>query len=161
MRSIVCWRCRHRHMAFRFTLAPLLRLRQSLERQRSLALQRAAMNLHRGEEAMAHLQRFLAESTRADSASLAEGRRSAELHFATLLRAQLHVVRDQLQEEIRRLAELRNQAALAYTQAMREREVLEALRARQHHAYQQEQAHNQQRQLDDTFLLQRWHRRSG
>lgn len=148
-------------MAFRFTLASLLRLKRSLERQRSLALQQAAMNLHRGEETLARLEHFLADSALADTASLAEGRRAAELHFASLLREQMHRVRNQLQEEIHRLTELRDQAALAYTQAMREREALEAFRARQHLAYQKERARSQQQQLDDMFLLQRWHRRSG
>jgi len=148
-------------MAFRFTLAPLLRLRQSLERQRALALQQAAFNLTRAQDSLAHLDRFLVESTLADAASLAAGRAAAELQFASLLREQLDHLRLQLMEQIQRLELLRQQAALTYQQAYREREALETLRAHQRRAYQIEQLRRQQRELDAAFLLQRWNRRSG
>jgi len=148
-------------MAFRFTLAPLLRLRRSVERQRALALQQATFNLTRARETLAHLERFLAASELADSASLAAGRTAAELQFADLLREQLDQFRFQLQEEVRRLERLREQAARVYQQAYREREALETLRAHQRRAYQVEQLRRQQQALDAAFLLQRWHHRSG
>ena len=148
-------------MAFRFILAPLLRLRQSLERQRALALQQAAFNLTRAQDTLAHLDRFLAESKLADAASLAAGRTAAELQFADLLREQLNQLRLQFEEEVRRLEGLREQTARAYQQAYREREALETLRAHQLRTYHVEQLRRQQRELDAAFLLQRWHRRSG
>ena len=145
-------------MAFRFTLAPLLRLRQSLERQRSLALQQAAFNLTRAQDSLAHLDRFLAESELADAAALAAGRTAAELQFASLLREQLDQLRLRLAAEVQRLESLREQAARAYQQAYREREALETLRAHQLRAYQAEQSRRQQRELDAAFLLERWHK---
>jgi len=148
-------------MAFRFTLAPLLRLRQSLERQRALALQQATFNLKHAQDTLARLERFLAESELADSASLAAGRTAAELQFASLLREQFGQLRLQLEKEVRRLETLRQQAALAYQRAYREREALDTLRAHQSRAYQIEQSGRQQRELDAAFLLQRWHARSG
>ena len=148
-------------MAFRFTLAPLLRLRQSLERQRALSLQQATFNLKHAQDTLARLERFLAESELADSASLAAGRTAAELQFASLLREQFGQLRLQLEKEVRRLETLRQQAALAYQRAYREREALDTLRAHQSRAYQIEQSGRQQRELDAAFLLQRWHARSG
>ena len=148
-------------MAFRFALSPLLRLRQSVERQRMLALQDAALQLARTQDTVAHLDRFLVESALADAASLAAGRTGAELQFAAMLREQLQQLRVRLQEEVRRLELARQQAAAAYQQAFREREVLESLRTRQHRAYQVEQARREQRRLDAAYLLQRWHHRGG
>ncbi|MGB8011188.1 MAG: flagellar FliJ family protein [Terriglobales bacterium] len=146
-------------MAFRFSLAPLLRLRRSLERQRTLALQEANLQVSRAEEKLAQLESFLSGSVRSDAAGLAAGCTAAELQFAATCRENLLRFRQQLQSELRRLEQLRQQALGEYHQAYREREVLETVRARQYRAYQQEQVRRQQQELDATYLLQRWHRR--
>jgi flagellar biosynthesis chaperone FliJ len=148
-------------MAFRFAFASVLRLRQALERQRALALQRASLDLARAHEARAALEHFLDESERADAKSLAGGRMGAELHFALLQQQQLREQWTRLQEHILKLEALRQQAAEAYRRALRERDVLEALSAREHRTYQIEQARRQQSEMDAAFLLQHWHRRSG
>lgn len=148
-------------MAFRFALAPLLQLRQSLEHQRALALQKASLHVARAQEALIRLDRFLEESAEVDLRSLAAGCMAADLHFAFLLREQLQQLRVQVQDEIHRLEALRQEAAQAYERALAEREVLESLRARQHRAYQMEQARRQQQEIDAAFLVQRWHTRKG
>src|SRR5208282_6047985 len=66
-------------VSFRFVLAPLLRLRQSIERQRALQLQEANLQVSRAQETLAHLDRFLSDSARSDCAALAVGRSAAEL----------------------------------------------------------------------------------
>ncbi|MGD0791098.1 MAG: flagellar FliJ family protein [Terriglobales bacterium] len=147
-------------MAFRFTLAPLLRLRQSIERQRTLKLQEANLQVSRAQETLAQLERSLSDSAQSDSAGLQAGRTAADLQFASLIRENLHRFRQQLQSDIRNLELLRQQALAEYDQAYRDREVLETLRARQRRAYQQEQLRRQQQELDATYLLQRWHRRN-
>jgi len=148
-------------MAFRFALAPLLRLRRSIEHQRALALRKASLNVQRAREALAAVDRSLDDSSRADSRSLAAGRMAAELQFAILIRERLQQLRLQLQDEIGRREALREQAAHEYRQALQEREVLEAVCTRQRHAYQLDQMRRQQRELDAAFLLQRWHKRDG
>ncbi len=148
-------------MAFRFALAPLLQLRQSLEHQRALALQKASLQVARAQEALARLDRLLEESAGIDLHSLAAGCMAADLHFAVLLREQLHRLRIQLRDEIRRLEALRQEAAYAYERALAEREVLESLRAHQRRTYQLEQARRQQQEIDAVFLVQRWHTRKG
>jgi flagellar export protein FliJ len=148
-------------MAFRFALAPLLRLRRSLEHQRALALQRASFSLARAQDELAALERFLSKAATADSASLSKGRSAAELQFADLLREQFLRLRQEMQAQIRELESIRQQAALTYRQALRDREALERLRERQREAYQTEQSRSEQQELDAAFLLQRWHKRSG
>jgi flagellar export protein FliJ len=146
-------------MAFRFTLAPLLRLRQSVEHQRTLKLQEANLQVSRAQEKLAQLERSLAESAQSDAVALQSGRTAAELQFASVLRENLHLFRQELHSDILKLEVLRQQALGEYHQAYREREVLETLRAREHRVYQQEQLRRQQQELDATYLLQRWHRR--
>ena len=146
-------------MAFRFTLAPLLRLRQSIERQRTVKLQEANLHVSRAQEKLAQLERFLSDSAQSDAAALRAGGTGADLQFASVLRENLHRYRAELQSDILKLELLRQQALGEYHQAYREREVLETLRARQRRAYLQEQLRRQQRELDATHLLQRWHRR--
>jgi flagellar export protein FliJ len=146
-------------MSFRFTLAPLLRLRQSIERQCTLKLQEANLQVSRAQEKLAQLERSLAESAQSDATALQAGRTAVELQFASVLRENLHHYRAELQSDVLKLELVRRQALSEYRQAYREREVLETLRARQRRAYQQEQVHRQQQELDATYLLQRWHRR--
>jgi flagellar export protein FliJ len=148
-------------MAFHFTLAPLLRLRESIERQRALRLREASLALARAQDSLAQLDRFLVDSAQADSSSLSAGRRAVELQFASLYRENLEHVRKELQAEIRDLERKRQRAVTEYHQAFREREVLETIRARQRREYQQEELRRQQQQLDAAHLLQRWRHRNG
>lgn len=146
-------------MPFRFALAPLLRLRQSIERQRTLQLQEASLLVTRAQEALAQLERFLSDSAQSDSTNLAAGRSAAELQFASTLRDTLHRYRQELQTDLGKLEILRQQAVSECQQAHRAREVLDSLRARQRRIYQQEQSRREQQALDAAYLLQRWHQR--
>jgi flagellar FliJ protein len=148
-------------MAFRFALAPLLRLRQSIERQCALRLREASLAAARAQDSLARLDHFLADSAQSDDASLSAGRRAAELQFASLYRENLRQLREELQSEVRKLELARQKAAADYHQAFREREVVETMRARQRRDYQQEELRREQQQLDAAHLLQRWRRRSG
>jgi flagellar export protein FliJ len=147
-------------MSFRFTLAPLFRLRQSIERQRTLKLQEANLHVSRTQEKLAQLERSLSEAAQSNATALQSGRTAAELQFASVLRENLHLFRQELQSDMLKLELLRQQALGEYHQAYREREVLETLRARERRVYQQEKLHRQQQELDATYLLQRWHRRN-
>jgi flagellar FliJ protein len=147
-------------MSFRFALAPLLRLRKSIERQRTLQLQEASLQVSRVQETLAQLDRFLSNADQSDSKGLAAGRTAAELQFASVLRENLLHFRQELESEIQKLELVRQQAARDYHQAYREREILETLRVRQLHVHQQKQSRREQQELDATYLLQRWHRRN-
>jgi flagellar biosynthesis chaperone FliJ len=125
-----------------------------------LQLQEANLQVARPRETLARLDRFLAESERLDSAALSAGRTGAELHFAGVLREKLQQFRLELQSEMSRLELARQQALGAYHRAYREREILESLRARERHDYEQEQLRREQQELDAAHLLQRWRHRS-
>jgi flagellar export protein FliJ len=147
-------------MSFRFALAPLLRLRLSMERQRTLALQEANLKVSRAQDALERLDESLSNSAQSKFAELARGCSAAELQFAVALRENLLHFRLVLQSDIRKLDLTCQQATAACHEAYREREVLEGLRLRQLRDYRQEQLRLQQKELDATYLLQRWHRRN-
>jgi len=148
-------------MPFRFALAPLLRLRQSIERQRTLELRKANLQVARAQETLAQLERFLENAAQTDSKGMAAGCTAADLQFASVLRENLLRLRQELKSELRQLELARQKALAAYHEAYREREILETLRASQRRAYQQEQSRREQRRQDADYLLQRHHRRDG
>jgi len=143
-------------MAFRFPLAPLLHLRESVERQSALSLREASLKVVRAQEMLVRLDQFLATSCAFDETGLRAGRRAVELQFASLSRENFEVLRKELKAEIRRLELARRKAAAEYQRAYREREALEALRKNQLRRHQQEDLRRQQRDLDESYLLQRW-----
>jgi len=143
-------------MAFHFALATLLRLRESIERQRALRLQEANLAVAEAEDRIMRLEQYLADSARFDAADLAGGRRGAELQFASLIRGNLETLRQDFRDQLRQLQAKRQQAAVEYQRAFREREALETLRARQRRAYQQQTQRREQRDLDAAFLIQSW-----
>jgi len=144
-------------MAFHFPLAPLMRLRESVKRQRALSLREATLKVVRAQETLTNLDHFLAASAASDEVDLRAGRRAAEVQFACLSRDNYNVVRKELQAEVQRLELARQEAAARYQQAYRECEALESLREHQHRRYQQEELRRQQGGLDESYLLQRWH----
>ena len=147
-------------MAFRFALASILRLRQSIERQRTLELQKANLQVSRAQETLARLERSLNQAAQSDARGLSAGCTAADLQFAAMLRENLLHFRQELQSDLRKFESLRQIALGAYRQAYREREIPETLRARQYRVYQQEQARRHQQEQDSDYLLQRWHRHS-
>jgi flagellar export protein FliJ len=146
-------------MSFRFTFAPLLRLRQSIEHQRALQLQETNLKASRARETLAQLERGLSESAQSGATGLGIGSTGAELQFASVCRETLNIFRKELRAEVQKLELRRQEAVNEYHQAYREREILETLRLGQHDIYRQEQLRRQQEQLDATYLLQRWHHR--
>ena len=146
-------------MAFRFALAPLLRLRQSIERQHTLQLQDANLRVSRVQETLAQLERFLADSAESDSAAISTGSTAAELQFASHYRENLDRYRKELLLELSQVKLLRQKALAEYHSAYREREVIEALRLRHRRDYEQDQQRKRQQELDAAHLLRRWYRR--
>src|SRR5882672_1675239 len=148
-------------MPFRFALAPLLRLRQSLERQRARRLQEASLAVARARETLARMEQSLADTARLDEATLRVGRSAAELQFSVVSRDTMIAQRQEFQAELDRLELERNAVAAEYQHAYREREVLETLATQQRHTYQQERLQHEQRELDASHLLERWRKRLG
>jgi len=146
-------------MAFHFVLAPLLRLRESVERQRALRLREASVRVIQMQDRLEQLDRFLKDSEARDEQHLRAGVKAVELQFAVMSRGQVERLKTEWQDELRNLESARQKAAEEYQQAYRESEALETLRQQQRRQYQKEDLRRQQRDLDVVFLLQHWRNR--
>jgi len=143
-------------MAFHFTLAAVLRYRQSLEEREELRLhgllvRRATLSreLEQSRDARLQLQTAVYRTLR--QAAVA----AAEIQFAM---AQLHGLERQqalLESRLRTLESEIAQQTARYRQERQKREVLESLREAQWREYRVRQQRREQAMLDELHLLRR------
>ena len=142
-------------MAFRFPLETLLRVRQGLERQHELRLQeanqRVAMLRQQIEDTHSEMRNISARR----QPQLEIGISTAELHFDVLCQSVLTERQHALEKQLVEAESLRHLRSEEFLQARRQREVIDTLRRHQLQDYQQEEARQNQRRLDDLFLLRR------
>lgn len=142
-------------MAFRFSLAAVLRYRQGLEHQQELRLHEANQRLLAARQRVEEAGRLLAAMAREDAGKLTVGLSSAELQFDLFLRSRAAARRLALEKQLAGCERARAECLQSYHQARQQREGVEALRRQQFELYRQEEARREQRRLDDMFLLRR------
>ena len=156
-------------MAFRFSLAALLRVRSTFERVEEGKLQilrREAQLLHLELDQTGVARRNAklepapnlgdASSRTASSfpASPATFLTGADLQFSYFRQTQLAWREQQLQQLVQeKQCQIQDQT-ITFAEARRQRQVLDSLRDRELGVYEQEERRKDQRRLDDTFLLQ-------
>jgi len=142
-------------MSFQFSLAAVLRYRESIEQREYFALERTQQEIARTEAGIHQIEQDCAKATQDRAAELAKGTRAADVEAAyeyqTALEQQLEALRALLQE----LKMKWRQQLASYTAARRNRETLEKLREKQLDAYSREQAKREQSVMDDIFLARR------
>src|SRR5581483_309571 len=142
-------------MAFRFALGSLLRLRQSIEHQQELLLQKATQAVLSVQRDIEDVDRRVATILTAEADQLGLGVTAAELQFAELCRSLLREFRSDLEHELGRRQEARQQQSERFQAARRDREVIESLRQRQLQVYRVQENRREQRRMDDLLLLRR------
>jgi flagellar export protein FliJ len=139
-------------MAFRFPFEVLLRVRQGLERQQELRLReanlRVAMLRRQIQDVHDETEKIAAQRR----PELESGTTAAELQFDVLCYSVLTERRHTLENEMLKAEALRHSCCADFQQARRQREVVDTLRLRQLQEYQQREARQDQRRLDDLFL---------
>jgi flagellar export protein FliJ len=142
-------------MAFRFPLEVLLRVRRGLERQQELRLQeanhRVAMLRQQIEEVHSEVGNIVARRR----PQLESGISAAELQFDVLCRSVLTERQRTLEKQRVEAEAHRYSCREDFQQARRQREVMDTLRLHQLQDYHQQEARQDQRRLDDLFLLRR------
>jgi flagellar export protein FliJ len=148
-------------MAFQFPLQAVLHLRQSMEHQQELRLRAANQQVARGQHLIEQMDLRRQEMHSAQSHELSVGVRAAELRFGLDCEMELLRRRRELEQQLARLRQLREQQREIFHQARRARETLESVRDRQLRGYEKETLRREQRSLDDLFLLRREYLRRG
>jgi flagellar export protein FliJ len=140
---------------FHFTLAPLLRLRESLEKAELQRLQMIAMQVAQVKVEIESLDREIEAARRQLLEQTATGISGAELNMAALLEAARREQRRRLVAKLDVLEQARRKQQSRYTEVRQQREIVSNLRKRQLSAYQREQARHDQQQVDEFFLIRR------
>lgn len=142
-------------MAFRFSLAAVLKYREALEQRELAALEKAQSEIALLEAQIRQAEEDLCCLERRREVELKRGMPAIHLQDAI---EQEHAL-DRLQKGLtRKLEDLRVQRQdifKAYEEARQKRELLEKLRGRQFNEYTREQAKAEQAAIDDLFLA-RW-----
>jgi flagellar export protein FliJ len=142
-------------MPFHFSLQAVLHLYQSLEHQQELRLRAANQQVARVRHMIEQLDTVKQQNRARQSQELQAGTTSAELEFARTLESALVRRRGELEVELVRAQQLRDEQQRNFHVARRRRETLSSLRETQLKNYQREAARREQRQADDAFLLRR------
>ncbi len=142
-------------MAFKFSLAALLRFRLSQERQQELLLQEAAQRVAGLRREIDAVKLAIDEIKDSDQGALASGLRAAQLHFDLSRRAVLEGHGKRLEKSLADAKKAYEERRRQFQHARQQREIVEALRRNQFQQYSEQEKRDEQRRLDDLFLLRR------
>jgi len=148
-------------MPFHFKLKTLLHFRQSLEHQQELRLRAANQQVARVRHLIEQMDARRKELHNVHSKTLSSGMTAVELQFELLCDSELLRHRRELEQQLARLEQLRDQQREIFHRARQARETLETVRDQQLRLYQKEAARREQRNLDDLFLMRREYLRRG
>jgi len=138
-------------MAFQFSLAAVLRYRESVEKREEIALERIAQEIARTRRLIEHLSAEMARAEEKLRNTLVEPISALQLQ---VLKSDLQRLIDQKKVTIESLVPLeqkRDEQMRAYQAAHRARRMLSEMAGRQRAAYEQQRARAEQRFLDDIF----------
>ena len=142
-------------MAFRFPLATVLRVRESVEEREERALQRIQLEIARARRQIEELSAAITNAHLAREEALRRPVPASHLH-TMLADAQAAVEKKKtILHALHTLEQQRDQQMKIYQAAHRDREMLTDMQDQQLNAYQQEQSRAQQKNLDDIFIARR------
>jgi flagellar export protein FliJ len=142
-------------MAFRFSLATVLRVRESVEQREERALQRIQLEMARVARQIEELNEAVAKAHDAREEALRRTMPGGELHPMLWQVQAAAEVKKALLVTLQGLEELRLQQMKVYQAAHRDHETMINMFNEQRDAYEVEQARSQQKYLDDIFMARR------
>jgi flagellar FliJ protein len=142
-------------MGFKFSLDTVLRVRVILEEQEERMLQRILYEVTKTQEEIVRINAELAGTTELRRADVNKPNIGHNIHASYGYVQQLKQSRKELEEKLEKLRQLRDKQVAIYETARRNREMITDLREEKRAAYESEQAHNEQKTLDDNFNARR------
>jgi flagellar export protein FliJ len=138
-------------MGFKFSLASVLRFRESIEQREELALQKAQNEVERVRQ---RIDALIAELAKADKEQEEALLQSTEAYRLQDMQAGIQVAKEARQtllETLETVKDVRDRQMNVFQTARSNREMLSDLRVEQRNAWEQDQARVQQKVLDDLF----------
>ena len=144
-------------MAFRFSLASVLRVRESIERREELALQKAELEVARVRRRIDELTGEIAKAVDAREKALQQEIQAHQLQSMDAEISAAAEAKQTLLETLETLQQQRDAQMKLYQAAYNGRRMLTDLSEQQRTEYEPEQDRAQQKRLDDIFAS-RWQR---
>jgi len=138
-------------MAFRFTLATVLRYRDSMEKREELALKKILVEIARTRLQIEQLTRQIERAQAAIEKTLEQPVSAAHLQIMVSEVDMLIARKKTLTESLAALDRQRALQLQAYQAAHRDRRMLSDMADRQRDAYEQERTRREQKFVDDIF----------
>jgi flagellar FliJ protein len=140
-------------MPFRFSLATVLRLRESRERTEEAALEQCYRELYSIQKQLSVQDQQIAAIRNHHEQELVRGTRAAELHCLLEQRFQSEHQRDAILQQLAEAQEKLRRQIEIYRSARQQREIVGQVRTSRFKQYQQREALAEQKARDDLFLL--------
>jgi flagellar FliJ protein len=142
-------------MAFRFSLAAVLRVRESIEQREERALQRIQHEMARVLHQIEDLSAAIAKAHDAREEALQQPIPAGHLHSLLWEAEAAAERRKALVHTLQALEQQRDKQMKIYQAAHRSHETLISMLRGQRNAYELEQARAQQKYIDDIFMARR------
>lgn len=142
-------------MAFRFPLATVLRVKQSLEKREERELQRIQLEMARVAHQMEQLTEAMAKAYAERNQALQQALPAGQLHTMLWEARAAAEAKNALRITLQGLEEQRLKQMKVFLAAHREHETIINLFNEQRNAYEVEQTRAQQKYLDDIFIARR------
>jgi len=142
-------------MAFQFSLNTVLRVRGILEEREERMLQQILLQISQTVENLARTDAEIAGSDSARRADVFKPFIGRNLHASYGEVKELKQSRKDLEEQVRKLEELRARQVIIYEAARRNREMLTDMREEKRSAYDSDMARLDQKVLDDNYIARR------
>jgi flagellar FliJ protein len=142
-------------MRFRFSLATVLRLRESLERQEERALQKILVEMARAARQIEELTIEIAKARGAEERAMQQPIPASRVQLLIWTTQAAQEKRKLLIRDLQTLEQQRDRQLKVYHAAHRNCETLIEMRQKQRDAYEQELARTEQKLLDDVFITRR------
>jgi flagellar export protein FliJ len=139
-------------MAFRFSLAAVLKLRESLEQQEYFKLLKLQQEITTMEEQIRQTEEQQLEAEAERTSELVRGLPAGDLQDSYEKSLAWVRLREALKMKLRETEARRQQQLVTYRAVRQGREILEKIRERQHSEYIRDRNKQQQALVDDLFL---------
>jgi flagellar export protein FliJ len=142
-------------MAFQFSLATVLRYRGVLEEREERMLQRILSEISKAQEMQARIDSRIEDLDASRRAVVFKPIAGHDLHASYGEVKELKENKKNLEEQIKKLEQLRDMQLKAYATARRDREILSGMREEKRSEYDSEMARGEQKTIDDNFIARR------
>jgi len=139
-------------MPHRFTLAAVLKLRESIEERDLHLLEQTQVEIARATRLLKAIRNRKLLEVSMRECELAQGTSGAHLHIIEGVKGRTLEVQQSLEKLLAALQHRREQQLADYVSSKRKRETLSELRDRQNEAHELRVARERQRVIDDLFL---------